>query len=86
MTGHAANSTSSSTRPASLGDTARFYADDARCKDPFNDVRGRKAIRRIFARMFVATGNPRFVIDEQCRQPGQAFLLWDFHFTRKGKP
>lgn len=71
--------------PASLGDIARFYADDARFKDPFNDVRGREAIRRIFAHMFVATDNPRFVIGEQFRKPGQAFVLWDFHFTLKGK-
>ncbi|MGT2457494.1 nuclear transport factor 2 family protein [Cupriavidus basilensis] len=74
--------------PSSLGDIARFYSEDARFKDPFNDVRGREAIRRIFAHMFVAADNPRFVIAEKIGQAGaaQAFVVWNFHFMLKGKP
>jgi ketosteroid isomerase-like protein len=61
---------------------AEFYADDAAFKDPFNDVRGVAAIRRIFAHMFRTLREPRFVVLQALTQHDQCFVTWDFHFTR----
>ena len=47
--------------PQSVADVARYYTEDARFKDPFNDVTGVAAIRHIFAHMFQALEQPRFV-------------------------
>lgn len=64
-----------------------LYADDARFKDPFNDVRGRRAIRKVFAHMFETLDEPRFRILEAFTEGDQAFLSWDFSFKRaSGKP
>ena len=64
-----------------------FYTEDAFFKDPFNEVRGLKAVQRIFAHMFDALHEPRFVITARVVDGDQCFLSWDFHFRfKKFKP
>ena len=60
-----------------------YYASNARFKDPFNDVHGVPAIERVFAHMFEALHEPRFVIREAIVQGDQCFLTWDFLFRFK---
>jgi steroid Delta-isomerase len=62
---------------------AEIYTDDARFKDPFNEVRGHAAIQRIFAHMFESLDAPRFVILDAVVQADQCFLRWDFNFRMK---
>ena len=69
--------------PDNLDALCRLYADDARFKDPFNDVRGQAALRAIFVHMFQALDNPRFEIGERVVQGDQCFLTWDFRFHMK---
>jgi steroid Delta-isomerase len=67
-------------------DVARLsglYAADARFKDPFNEVQGVGAIQAIFAHMFVALNEPRFVVHDIICQGDQCFLSWDFIFRFK---
>ena len=67
----------------SLDHLATIYQDDARFKDPFNEVRGLVPIRRIFAHMFEALEQPRFVVTGRVVQGQQCFLTWDFLFAFK---
>ncbi|SMC26151.1 SnoaL-like domain-containing protein [Andreprevotia lacus DSM 23236] len=71
--------------PATLVQVDQFYAPQARFKDPFNDVSGVVAIRRLFEHMFDTTDNPRFVMLERIEQGTQAFVTWEFHFALKGR-
>jgi steroid delta-isomerase len=69
---------------ASVASMSDYYADDALFKDPFNDVRGLPAIRRIFSHMFRQVGVPRFIVT--ARMPGangEAMLVWEFHFRAR---
>ena len=66
--------------PQSLSGLADIYAQDARFKDPFNDVQGLDAIQHIFGHMFVALQKPRFVITRQVSQGDDCFITWDFYF------
>ena len=66
--------------PQTLAGLADIYAADARFKDPFNDVQGLDAIRGVFAHMFVALRQPRFVITRQVTQGNDCFITWDFYF------
>jgi steroid Delta-isomerase len=59
------------------------YAENARFKDPFNDVTGQAEIAAIFAHMFEQVMQPRFVVTGTVLQGQQAFLTWDFRFTMK---
>ncbi len=61
-----------------------IYAEGARFKDPFNEVRGREAIHRIYAHMFEQVDAPRFVVLESVCEGDMAFLVWDFSFRRRG--
>jgi ketosteroid isomerase-like protein len=70
-------------KPADLGRLGEFYADEARFKDPFNEVQGVPAIRHIFEHMFDALNGPRFVVREAIVQGDQCFLVWDFLFRMK---
>ncbi|MDP3522359.1 MAG: nuclear transport factor 2 family protein [Hydrogenophaga sp.] len=69
--------------PADLDRIGAFYAPEARFKDPFNEVQGLPAIRAIFAHMFVALHEPRFVVTGGFAQGDEAFLTWDFVFRFK---
>lgn len=72
--------------PDTVAHASRFYAADARFRDPFNDVQGIAAIEAIFRHMFVHTDNPRFIINERMQQDGQAFVTWRFEFGLRGRP
>ena len=62
-------------------DIANFYTDDAKFKDPFNEVQGVQAIQRIFSHMFESLDAPRFVITECVQQGAHCFVTWDFFFS-----
>ena len=66
--------------PESVSRFGEFYAADAYFKDPFNEVRGIDAIRRIFAHMYRQVAEPRFVVTGQVADTGGAMLIWEFHF------
>lgn len=66
--------------PQSLGELERFYAEDCRFKDPFNDVRGRDALRAIFAHMFEQLDAPRFIVRDRVVDASRVLLIWDFEF------
>lgn len=62
---------------------AAVYAQNARFKDPFNEVQGIDAITAIFAHMFEQVNHPRFVVTSCVLQGSEAFLAWEFRFTMK---
>ncbi|MCI1006179.1 nuclear transport factor 2 family protein [Herbaspirillum sp. C7C8] len=69
----------------SLDRIGEFYAPEALFKDPFNDIKGLRSIRAIFAHMFETTEEPRFVILERMGQGAQGFATWRFEFRLKGR-
>ncbi|MBW8463869.1 nuclear transport factor 2 family protein [Acidovorax sp.] len=69
--------------PADVATIGQFYAPQARFKDPFNEVVGVPAIQGIFAHMFEALEQPRFVVTGRVVQGPQCFLTWDFLFAFK---
>jgi len=70
---------------SSLERIGEFYSPEALFKDPFNDIKGLRSIRAIFAHMFETTEDPRFVILERMGQGEQAFATWRFEFRLKGR-
>ena len=68
--------------PGALDALAQVYADDARFIDPFNDVQGTEAIRRVFDHMFATLAQARFEVLETVTQGDACFLLWNFHLRR----
>lgn len=57
-----------------------FYAEGAYFKDPFNEVRGIDAIRRIFHHMFRQLEAPRFLVTERVVDACGAMLVWELHY------
>jgi len=64
--------------PESLARFPEFYHPEAYFKDPFNEVRGVTAIRRIFEHMFRQTDSPKFVVNEKLSEGEVALLIWQF--------
>ena len=60
--------------PATLHELDALYAAEARFKDPFNEVLGVAAIRRIFEHMFASVDTPRFVVTTRIVDGDQAML------------
>ncbi|MDH4060744.1 MAG: nuclear transport factor 2 family protein [Aquincola sp.] len=66
--------------PADIARLPEFYRDDARFKDPFNEVQGTEAIAEVFSHMYRALHEPRFVVHALVAEGDQCFLTWDFQF------
>ena len=71
--------------PQTLDELVALYAADASFKDPFNDVRGRQAIRAIFEHMFRQVHAPRFVFHLALAQGDAALLTWTMHYRRSAR-
>ena len=69
--------------PQAVASLGTLYGQNARFKDPFNDVTGLPAIVKIFEHMFVALDTPRFVVTGRVAQGQDCFLTWEFHFGFK---
>lgn len=69
----------------SLARLGTIYREDARFKDPFNEVVGVAAIEAIFRHMYDTTREPRFVVASAALSPDgrEGFLTWTFHFRLK---
>ena len=67
--------------PESVRNLSKYYAADARFKDPFNEVTGLPAIEAIFTHMFQTLIAPRFVVTGRVAQGAQCFLTWEFRFA-----
>jgi hypothetical protein len=70
----------------SIVEIGSVYADDARFKDPFNEVRGLPEVRRVFVHMFEQVKDPRFVVTRAISDGNDAFLTWDFLFSMNFSP
>lgn len=70
--------------PDALDSIDTLYDRDATFRDPFNQVRGVKAIRRIFEHMFLTVDEPQFRVHNTIGQADQAFIAWTFRFRRSG--
>jgi steroid delta-isomerase len=72
--------------PQSLARLAEHVAEDVRFADPFNDVRGRDAMVRVFRDMFEAVGPVRFTISRKACDGRTCMLAWRFSATLRGRP
>lgn len=61
-----------------------LYAANAYFRDPFNEVRGRPVIEKIFDDMFVRLADCRFEFLDAACDEGGALLTWDMHFRFRG--
>jgi steroid Delta-isomerase len=67
----------------SLPEIGSLYANNAYFKDPFNEVNGIASIEKIFAHMFVASHDPRFIVLSNIESGDEVFLIWEFRFRIK---
>lgn len=66
--------------PAGVDALCRRVSAEVHFRDPFNDLHGREALRRLLLDMFERSGRPRFQIDEVCWLAEQqvGWLRWQF--------
>ncbi|MGD9888977.1 MAG: nuclear transport factor 2 family protein [Halothiobacillaceae bacterium] len=55
-----------------------YFAANARFSDPFNEVQGVDAIRKVFAHMYKQCAAPRFVVHNYAISGQIAYLHWRF--------
>lgn len=64
--------------PDSLGDLDSLVTTDVRFTDPFNDVRGADAMRRVFQHMFKTVRGPRFYVTYRALDGNVLLVRWRF--------
>ena len=69
----------------SLDQIEKFYDNDVFFKDPFNELRGRDKVRKIFDHMLENLEKPHFVFIDTIEKDEESFLTWDFFFKFNGK-
>ena len=68
--------------PSTLPQLEDCFTEGARFVDPFNDVRGRSSIRRVFEHMFASCEEPRFEVEECLGDGSPVYLRWHFSFGK----
>jgi len=68
--------------PSTLQQLEDGFAERAHFVDPFNDVRGRSSIRRVFEHMFASCEDPRFEVEECLGDDSLVYLRWLFGFGK----
>ena len=71
--------------PTKVDALAALYAEDAHFRDPFNDVRGRAAVVRIFDHMFEQLDAPRFKVHSAMSDGADAWLEWTMYLQLRGR-
>lgn len=71
--------------PQTLASIDRVYAPLAQFRDPFNNVCGVEAVRRVYAHMFENLQGPRFEVTEVIEQGSRVFMAWRFLFVWRGR-
>ncbi len=64
--------------PQTLDALGDHVTADVRFKDPFNDVRGRDAMRRVFEHMFENVSDIRFTVHDMALDGTTCFMNWRF--------
>jgi predicted ester cyclase len=64
--------------PQSLDALGDHVTADVRFKDPFNDVRGLNAMRRVFEHMFENVSDIRFTVHGMALDGATCFMNWQF--------
>ncbi len=64
--------------PQTLDALGDHVAVDVRFKDPFNDVRGLNAMRRVFEHMFKNVSGIRFTVHGMAQDGATCFMNWRF--------
>lgn len=72
--------------PEALDALDGVLTGDAHFKDPFNDVHGLPAIRRIFAHMYAVTEAPRFRVLGMAESADTGYLHWEMQFALRRRP
>ncbi len=72
--------------PETLARLGDYVTDDVRFKDPFNDVRGRDAMRRVFIHMFETLGQIRFTVHHAARDDDTLLIAWRFESRLRALP
>lgn len=72
--------------PEKLGALGTHVAEDVRFKDPFNDVRGIDAMRRVFRHMFENVSDIRFIVRHLAVSGETCFMDWSFTGNLGGGP
>ncbi len=71
--------------PESLDGLADLCAPDVRFVDPFNDLRGIRALRGVYEHMFEVLEDPAFGIADIAVSGTTAYIKWRFTARTKGR-
>lgn len=71
--------------PDTLGRLSDYVTEDVRFKDPFNDVRGPGAMAAVFAHMFDALGQVRFIVHHMAEDGDTCLMNWTFQARLRGR-
>jgi hypothetical protein len=68
-----------------IEDFRTIYDDAVVFKDPFNEVKGIRAVYEVFEHMYQTLDKPGFIIKEYIDKQNVAYVKWDFTFAFKGE-
>lgn len=71
--------------PQSLGRLEEFVSADVRFTDPFNDVRGADAMRRVLSHMFDTVGPVDFRVSHMAADGNTCLMRWTFSGSLRGR-
>lgn len=71
--------------PKTLAGLDALVAADIRFRDPFNDIVGAAAMRRVFEDMFARFDEARFVVTDRADSADRCYIRWRFTARDRGR-
>lgn len=72
--------------PERLSELSSFVTEDVRFRDPFNDVQGIEAMRRVLMHMYENIQDVRFEVREVVSEGSVCLMSWRFDGCLRGRP
>lgn len=72
------------TQTTSIDDIMAFFAEDARFRDPFSDIRGKAKIRRVFEKTHEDLDDIRITVTDRATGTDAHYIRWIFKAVPKG--
>ena len=61
-----------------------YVSDSIEFEDPFNKIRGKEKLEKLFKKMFDILDKPKFVINEIFYKKNKSIIKWHFKFHYRG--
>ena len=67
-----------------ISELISYVSDSIEFEDPFNRIKGKEKLEKLFKKMFDVLDKPKFIINEIFYKKNKSIIKWHFKFSYRG--